>query len=62
MLFSMFILVLFTFFVGSIGISFSQEPIDFDIFYKLLILSMTFYIKIQRITWIGMNFLQMQLF
>nr|WFG49830.1 NADH dehydrogenase subunit 5 [Caragana rosea] len=37
MLFSMLILVLFTFFVGSIGISFSQEGIDLDILSKLLI-------------------------
>nr|UFA47124.1 NADH-plastoquinone oxidoreductase subunit 5 [Oxytropis aciphylla] len=37
MLFSMFVLVLFTFFVGSIGISFSQEGIDLDILSKLLI-------------------------
>jgi len=37
MLFSMLVLVLFTFFVGSIGISFSQEPIDLDILSKLLI-------------------------
>ena len=33
----MLVLVLFTFFVGSIGISFSQEPIDLDILSKLLI-------------------------
>ena len=37
MLFSMLVLVLFTFFVGSIGISFSQEGIDLDILSKLLI-------------------------
>nr|QWY87565.1 NADH-plastoquinone oxidoreductase subunit 5 [Pterocarpus tinctorius] len=37
MLFSMLILVLFTFFVGVIGISFSQEGIDLDILSKLLI-------------------------
>ena len=34
---AMLVLVLFTFFVGSIGISFSQEPIDLDILLKLLI-------------------------
>nr|YP_009771708.1 NADH-plastoquinone oxidoreductase subunit 5 [Zollernia splendens]QIT02493.1 NADH-plastoquinone oxidoreductase subunit 5 [Zollernia splendens]QVX30208.1 NADH-plastoquinone oxidoreductase subunit 5 [Zollernia ilicifolia] len=37
MLFSMLVLVLFTLFVGSIGISFSQEGIDLDILSKLLI-------------------------
>jgi NAD(P)H-quinone oxidoreductase subunit 5 len=37
MLFSMLVLVLFTFFVGSVGISFSQEGIDLDILSKLLI-------------------------
>nr|YP_010035821.1 NdhF [Onobrychis viciifolia]QPF16901.1 NADH dehydrogenase subunit F [Onobrychis viciifolia]QQQ88422.1 NdhF [Onobrychis viciifolia] len=37
MLFSMLILVLFTFFVGSVGISFSQEGMDLDILSKLLI-------------------------
>lgn len=37
MLFSMLVLVLFTFFVGSIGISFSQEPRDLDILSNLLI-------------------------
>nr|BEG72111.1 NADH-plastoquinone oxidoreductase subunit 5 [Astragalus odoratus] len=37
MLFSMLVLVLFTFFVGSIGISFSQDGIDLDILSKLLI-------------------------
>ena len=37
MIFSMLILVLFTFFVGSIGISFSQEGIHLDILSKLLI-------------------------
>nr|UQU69142.1 NADH-plastoquinone oxidoreductase subunit 5 [Geoffroea decorticans] len=37
MLFSMLILVLFTLFVGVIGISFSQEGIDSDILSKLLI-------------------------
>nr|YP_011033900.1 NADH-plastoquinone oxidoreductase subunit 5 [Gueldenstaedtia verna]WRI15701.1 NADH-plastoquinone oxidoreductase subunit 5 [Gueldenstaedtia verna] len=37
MLFSMLILVLFTLFVGSIGVSFSQEGIDLDILSKLLI-------------------------
>nr|QVX28431.1 NADH-plastoquinone oxidoreductase subunit 5 [Tabaroa caatingicola] len=35
-LFSMLLLVLFTLFVGAIGISFSQEGIDLDIFSKLL--------------------------
>nr|YP_010899758.1 NADH-plastoquinone oxidoreductase subunit 5 [Ormosia balansae]WHS15834.1 NADH-plastoquinone oxidoreductase subunit 5 [Ormosia balansae] len=37
MLFSMLVLVLFTLFVGAIGISFSQEGIDLDILSKLLI-------------------------
>nr|QVX29125.1 NADH-plastoquinone oxidoreductase subunit 5 [Harleyodendron unifoliolatum] len=37
MLFSMLVLVLFTLFVGAIGISFGQEGIDFDILSKLLI-------------------------
>nr|YP_010512022.1 NADH dehydrogenase subunit 5 [Amburana cearensis]UXL83346.1 NADH dehydrogenase subunit 5 [Amburana cearensis] len=37
MLFSMLVLVLFTLFVGAIGISFSQEAIDLDILSKLLI-------------------------
>nr|QVX28611.1 NADH-plastoquinone oxidoreductase subunit 5 [Hymenolobium janeirense] len=37
MLFSMLVLVLFTLFVGAIGISFNQEGIDFDILSKLLI-------------------------
>ena len=37
MLFSMLISVLFTFFVGSIGISFSQEGIDLDRLSKWLI-------------------------
>nr|YP_010625646.1 NADH-plastoquinone oxidoreductase subunit 5 [Indigofera argentea]WBG94376.1 NADH-plastoquinone oxidoreductase subunit 5 [Indigofera argentea] len=37
MRFSMFVLVLFTLFVGAIGISFSQEGIDLDILSKLLI-------------------------
>nr|YP_010512105.1 NADH dehydrogenase subunit 5 [Myrospermum sousanum]UXL83429.1 NADH dehydrogenase subunit 5 [Myrospermum sousanum] len=37
MLFSMLVLVLFTFFVGAIGISFSQKGIDLDILSKLLI-------------------------
>lgn len=37
MLFSMLVLVLFTFFVGVIGISFNQEGIDLDILSKLLI-------------------------
>nr|WFG51655.1 NADH dehydrogenase subunit 5 [Astragalus sp. Ge130187] len=37
MLFSMLVLVLFTLFVGSIGISFSQDGIDLDILSKLLI-------------------------
>nr|YP_009766969.1 NADH-plastoquinone oxidoreductase subunit 5 [Ateleia glazioveana]QIS97504.1 NADH-plastoquinone oxidoreductase subunit 5 [Ateleia glazioveana] len=37
MLFSMLVLVLFTLFVGAIGISFSQEGINFDILSKLLI-------------------------
>nr|YP_009769883.1 NADH-plastoquinone oxidoreductase subunit 5 [Labichea lanceolata]QIT00585.1 NADH-plastoquinone oxidoreductase subunit 5 [Labichea lanceolata] len=37
MLFSMFVLVLFTLFVGFIGISFNQEGIDLDILSKLLI-------------------------
>nr|YP_010512518.1 NADH dehydrogenase subunit 5 [Luetzelburgia bahiensis]UXL83842.1 NADH dehydrogenase subunit 5 [Luetzelburgia bahiensis] len=36
-LFSMLVLVLFTLFVGAIGISFSQEGIDLDILSKLLI-------------------------
>nr|QVX29627.1 NADH-plastoquinone oxidoreductase subunit 5 [Pterodon abruptus] len=36
MLFSMLVLVLFTLFVGGIGISFSQEGIDLDILSKLL--------------------------
>nr|QHS69992.1 NADH dehydrogenase subunit 5 [Pediomelum argophyllum] len=35
--FSMLVLVLFTLFVGAIGISFSQKGIDFDILSKLLI-------------------------
>nr|QHS70372.1 NADH dehydrogenase subunit 5 [Pediomelum tenuiflorum] len=37
MRFSMLVLVLFTLFVGAIGISFSQKGIDFDILSKLLI-------------------------
>nr|QVX29297.1 NADH-plastoquinone oxidoreductase subunit 5 [Indigofera miniata] len=37
MRFSMFVLVLFTLFVGAIGISFNQEEIDLDILSKLLI-------------------------
>ena len=37
MLFSMLGLVLFTLFVGAVGISFSQEVIHLDILYKLLI-------------------------
>ncbi|KAJ7941299.1 NAD(P)H-quinone oxidoreductase subunit 5, chloroplastic [Quillaja saponaria] len=37
MLFSMLVLVLFTLFVGAIGISFNQEGIDLDILSKLLI-------------------------
>nr|QWY86818.1 NADH-plastoquinone oxidoreductase subunit 5 [Bobgunnia fistuloides] len=37
MLFSMLVLVLFTLFVGAIGISFGQEGIDSDILSKLLI-------------------------
>nr|YP_010514350.1 NADH dehydrogenase subunit 5 [Dolichopsis monticola]UXL86003.1 NADH dehydrogenase subunit 5 [Dolichopsis monticola] len=37
MRFSMLVLVLFTLFVGAIGISFSQEGIDLDILSKLLI-------------------------
>nr|YP_010513684.1 NADH dehydrogenase subunit 5 [Cratylia mollis]UXL85255.1 NADH dehydrogenase subunit 5 [Cratylia mollis] len=37
MLFSMLVLVLFTLFVGAIGISFSQKGIDLDILSKLLI-------------------------
>nr|YP_009972452.1 NADH-plastoquinone oxidoreductase subunit 5 [Distemonanthus benthamianus]QNH82530.1 NADH-plastoquinone oxidoreductase subunit 5 [Distemonanthus benthamianus] len=37
MLFSMLVLVLFTLFVGVIGISFNQEGIDLDILSKLLI-------------------------
>nr|UWV18709.1 NADH dehydrogenase subunit 5 [Robinia pseudoacacia] len=37
MLFSMLVLVLFTLFVGAIGISFSQEGINLDILSKLLI-------------------------
>nr|YP_010324313.1 NADH dehydrogenase subunit F [Indigofera stachyodes]UNN52164.1 NADH dehydrogenase subunit F [Indigofera stachyodes]WGS98192.1 NADH-plastoquinone oxidoreductase subunit 5 [Indigofera stachyodes] len=37
MRFSMFVLVLFTLFVGAIGISFSQEGIELDILSKLLI-------------------------
>nr|UWV19030.1 NADH-plastoquinone oxidoreductase subunit 5 [Coronilla valentina subsp. glauca] len=36
MLFSMLVLVLFTFFIGTIGISFNQEGIDLDILSKLL--------------------------
>nr|UWV18948.1 NADH-plastoquinone oxidoreductase subunit 5 [Anthyllis barba-jovis] len=36
MLFSMLVLVLFTFFIGAIGISFNQEGIDLDILSKLL--------------------------
>ncbi|RYR34108.1 hypothetical protein Ahy_A10g048833 [Arachis hypogaea] len=40
MLFSMFILVLFTLLVGVIGISFSQEGTNLDILSKLLIPSM----------------------
>nr|YP_009455456.1 NADH-plastoquinone oxidoreductase subunit 5 [Adenolobus garipensis]AUG83452.1 NADH-plastoquinone oxidoreductase subunit 5 [Adenolobus garipensis] len=39
MLFSMLVLVLFTFFVGTIGISFNHEGIDLDILSKFLILS-----------------------
>nr|YP_009764785.1 NADH dehydrogenase subunit 5 [Acrocarpus fraxinifolius]QIS95062.1 NADH dehydrogenase subunit 5 [Acrocarpus fraxinifolius] len=39
MLFSMLVLVLFTLFIGVIGISFNQEGIDLDILSKLLILS-----------------------
>nr|YP_010864296.1 NADH-plastoquinone oxidoreductase subunit 5 [Indigofera carlesii]WGS97445.1 NADH-plastoquinone oxidoreductase subunit 5 [Indigofera carlesii] len=37
MRFSMFVLVLFTLFVGAVGISFSQEGIELDILSKLLI-------------------------
>ena len=37
MRFSMFVLVLFTLFVGAIGISFNQEGIDLDILSKFLI-------------------------
>nr|YP_009766638.1 NADH dehydrogenase subunit 5 [Cadellia pentastylis]QIS97173.1 NADH dehydrogenase subunit 5 [Cadellia pentastylis] len=37
MLFSMLVLVLFTLFVGSIGISFNKEGVDLDILSKLLI-------------------------
>nr|YP_010513504.1 NADH dehydrogenase subunit 5 [Cleobulia coccinea]UXL85075.1 NADH dehydrogenase subunit 5 [Cleobulia coccinea] len=37
MLFSMLVLVLFTLFVGAVGISFSQNRIDLDILSKLLI-------------------------
>nr|BCG44810.1 NAD(P)H-quinone oxidoreductase subunit 5 [Canavalia rosea] len=37
MLFSMLVLVLFTLFVGAVGISFSQKGIDLDILSKLLI-------------------------
>uniref|UniRef100_UPI0031F3DFCD NADH-plastoquinone oxidoreductase subunit 5 n=1 Tax=Platylobium montanum TaxID=1969477 RepID=UPI0031F3DFCD len=37
MLFSMLVLVLFTLFVGAVGISFNQEGIDLDILSKLLI-------------------------
>ncbi|KAI4297918.1 hypothetical protein L6164_037773 [Bauhinia variegata] len=37
MLFSMLVLVLFTFFVGTIGISFNNEGMDFDILSKFLI-------------------------
>ena len=45
MLFSMLVLVLFTLFVGAIGISFSQEGIDF--LSKLLIpLQHSFYINL----------------
>nr|QWY86486.1 NADH-plastoquinone oxidoreductase subunit 5 [Guibourtia pellegriniana] len=40
MLFSMLILVLFTFFLGAIGISFNQEGVGFDILSKMLIPSL----------------------
>nr|WDY86045.1 NdhF [Xanthophyllum wrayi] len=45
MLFSLLVLVLFTLFVGAIGISFNQGGIDFNILYKLLIPSTNFLYK-----------------
>nr|YP_009771293.1 NADH-plastoquinone oxidoreductase subunit 5 [Smithia erubescens]QIT01995.1 NADH-plastoquinone oxidoreductase subunit 5 [Smithia erubescens] len=48
MLFSLFILVLFTFFIGVIGIPFTQQGIDLDILSKLLIPSIDLLHKNQK--------------
>ncbi|KAK7849741.1 nad(p)h-quinone oxidoreductase subunit 5, partial [Quercus suber] len=58
MLFPMFVLGIFTFFVGSMGIpfnQFNQQRVDLDILSKLLTPNINLFIKIQTIRWIVMN-------